>query len=257
MVKKPGGGVDGPRERKSSGRGQRDLKVRVKTAKGRKLSSTLWLERQLNDPYVARARREGYRGRAAYKIMELDDKYRFLVPGARVVDLGCAPGGWLQVAIPRINALGEKSGKKVGTILGVDLQEVDPIPGAEIHVLDFLEDGADEKVKDWLGGEADVVMSDMAAASSGHKGTDHLRIVALVEAAAQLAFDVLAPGGTFVAKVLAGGAEQNLQALLKQNFDKVANVKPGASRADSSEKFVVAMGFRGQPAADGSDDGAE
>lgn len=255
MVKKPGGGVNGPRERKSSGRGQRDLKVRVKSAKGRKLSSTLWLERQLNDPYVARARREGYRGRAAYKILELDEKYRFLVPGARVVDLGCAPGGWLQVAIPRINALGEKSGKKQGRIIGVDLQEVDPIPGAEIHVLDFLDEGADDQVKAWLGGEADVVMSDMAASSSGHQGTDHLRIVALVEAAAHLAFDVLAPGGTFVAKVLAGGAEQSLQTLLKQNFEKVANVKPPASRSDSSEKFVVAMGFRGRPSdeADGAD----
>ncbi|MFV0410911.1 MAG: RlmE family RNA methyltransferase [Paracoccus sp. (in: a-proteobacteria)] len=256
MAKKPGG-ENGPRERKSSGRGQRDLRVRVKTAKGRRLSSTLWLDRQLNDPYVARARREGYRGRAAFKIMELDDKYRFLVPGARVVDLGCAPGGWLQVAVPRINALGEKSGKKQGRIIGVDLQEVDPVPGAEVHVLDFLEDGADDKVKDWLGGEADVVMSDMAAASSGHKGTDHLRIVTLVEAAAQLAFDVLAPGGTFVAKVLAGGAEQSLQAMLKQNFTKVANVKPGASRADSSEKFVVAMGFRGRPELDDLGDGAE
>jgi len=244
MAKKPGG-VNGPRERKSSGRGQRDLRVRVKSAKGRKLSSTLWLERQLNDPYVQRAKREGYRGRAAYKILELDEKYRFLVPGARVVDLGCAPGGWLQVAIPRINALGEKSGKKQGRIIGVDLQEVDPVPGAEIHVLDFLEDGADDKVKDWLGGEADVVMSDMAASSSGHQGTDHLRIVALVEAAAQLAFDVLAPGGTFVAKVLAGGAEGELQKLLKQKFTKVMNVKPAASRSDSSEKFVVATGFRG------------
>ena len=250
MAKKPGG-VNGPRERKSSGRGQRDLRVRVKSAKGRKLSSTLWLERQLNDPYVQRAKREGYRGRAAYKILELDEKYRFLVPGARVVDLGCAPGGWLQVAIPRINALGEKSGKKQGRIIGVDLQEVDPVPGAEIHVLDFLEDGADDKVKDWLGGEADVVMSDMAASSSGHQGTDHLRIVALVEAAAQLAFDVLAPGGTFVAKVLAGGAEQSLQMLLKQNFDKVANVKPPASRSDSSEKFVVAIGFRGRVQGEG------
>lgn len=256
MAKKPGGGVNGPRERKSSGRGQRDLKVRVKSAKGRKLSSTLWLERQLNDPYVARAKREGYRGRAAFKILELDEKYRFLVPGARVVDLGCAPGGWLQVAIPRINSLGEKSGKRQGRIIGVDLQEVDPIPGAEIHLLDFLEDGADDKVKDWLGGEADVVMSDMAASSSGHQGTDHLRIVALVEAAAQLAFDVLAPGGTFVAKVLAGGAEQSLQMLLKQNFEKVANVKPPASRSDSSEKFVVAQGFRGRQA-DGPDAGDE
>jgi 23S rRNA (uridine2552-2'-O)-methyltransferase len=229
----------------SSGRGQRDLKVRVKTARGRKLSSTRWLQRQLNDPYVKRAQAEGYRGRAAYKILELDDKYRFLVPGARVVDLGCAPGGWCQVAVKRVNALGEKAGKAEGRVLGVDLQEVEPVPGAEIHQLDFMEDGADDKVKDWLGGPADVVMSDMAAASSGHKQTDHLRIVALCEAAAELAFDVLEPGGTFVAKVLAGGAEGSLQQVLKQRFEKVANVKPPASRADSSEKFVVATGFKG------------
>ncbi len=236
MVKKPG----------TSGRGTRDLTVKVKTARGRKSSSTRWLQRQLNDPYVQAARREGYRGRAAYKILELDDKYRFLVPGARVVDLGCAPGGWLQVAVRRVNALGETSGKARGTVLGIDLQEVEPIAGAEIHVLDFLEDGADDKVKDWLGGEADVVMSDMAAASSGHQQTDHLRIIALCEAAAELAFDVLSPGGTFVAKVLAGGAEQGLQATLKKRFEKVANVKPPASRSDSSEKFVVATGFRGR-----------
>jgi 23S rRNA (uridine2552-2'-O)-methyltransferase len=228
----------------TSGRGQRDLRTKVRTARGRKLSSTRWLERQLNDPYVKRARAEGYRGRAAYKILELDDKYRFLVPGARVVDLGCAPGGWCQVAVKRVNALGEKSGKAQGTVLGVDLQEVDPIPGAELHVLDFMEEGADDKVKAWLGGQADVVMSDMAAASSGHKQTDHLRIIALCEAAADLAFDVLDEGGTFVAKVLAGGAEGELQKLLKQRFTKVANVKPPASRSDSSEKFVVATGFR-------------
>ena len=231
--------------RKSSGRGERDLRVKVKSARGRKLSSTRWLERQLNDPYVRRAKAEGYRGRAAFKILELDDKFRFLVPGARVVDLGCAPGGWCQVAVSRVNALGEKKGKAVGTVLGIDLQAVDPIPGAEIHQLDFMEDGADEKVKAWLGGKADVVMSDMAASSSGHKQTDHLRIVALCEAAAELAFDVLEEGGTFVAKVLAGGAEGGLQTLLKQRFDKVANVKPPASRSDSSEKFVVATGFRG------------
>ena len=229
----------------TSGRGQRDLKVKVKTARGRKLSSTRWLERQLNDPYVARARREGFRGRAAYKIMELDDRFRFLVPGARVVDLGCAPGGWCQVAVPRINALGQKRGKAQGRIIGIDLQEIDPIPGAQILVLDFLEDEADEKIKAWLNGPADVVMSDMAASSSGHKQTDHLRIVALGEAAAELAFDVLAPGGTFVAKVLAGGAEGSLQTRLKQRFEKVINVKPPASRSDSSEKFVVATGFRG------------
>lgn len=233
--------------KKSSGRGQRDLKVKVKTARGRKLSSTRWLERQLNDPYVAAARREGYRGRAAFKLIELDDKYRFLVPGARVVDLGCAPGGWLQVALKRVNALGDKPGKRQGFVLGVDLQEVEPLAGAETHVLDFLADGAEEQVKAWLGGGADVVMSDMAAASSGHKQTDHLRIMALCEAAAYFAFDVLEPGGTFVAKVLAGGAEGTLQQLLKQNFEKVANVKPPASRADSSEKYVVATGFRGRP----------
>jgi len=229
----------------TSGRGQRDLKVKVKTARGRKNSSTRWLQRQLNDPYVKRAKAEGYRGRAAFKILELDDKFRFLVPGARIVDLGCAPGGWCQVAVARVNALGEKSGKAIGRVLGVDLQEVEPIAGAEIHQLDFMADDADEQVKEWLGGEADVVMSDMAAASSGHKQTDHLKIIALCETAAYFAFDVLSPGGTFVAKVLAGGAEGDLQKLLKQRFEKVANVKPPSSRSDSSEKFVVATGFRG------------
>ncbi|MEM7271307.1 MAG: RlmE family RNA methyltransferase [Pseudomonadota bacterium] len=228
-----------------SGRGSRELRTRVKTAKGRKLSSKLWLERQLNDPYVARAQKEGFRGRAAFKIMEIDDKHRFLVPGARVVDLGCAPGGWLQVAVPRINSLGEKKGKKVGRIIGVDLQEVEPLPGVELMVMDFMEDGADERVKDALGGPADVVMSDMAASASGHKQTDHLRIMALCEAAAWLAFDVLEQGGTFVAKVLAGGAEADLQHELKRRFTKVSHMKPPSSRKDSSEKFVIATGFRG------------
>ena len=235
-----------PTGKNTSGRGQRDLRVRVKSAKGRKLSSTLWLERQLNDPYVVRAKKEGYRGRAAYKIMELDDKFHFLVQGARVVDLGCAPGGWCQVAVARVNALGEKGGKKIGTVLGVDLQEVAPIAGADIHQLDFLSEGADEQVKTWLGGMADVVMSDMAASASGHQGTDHLRIIALCEAAAYFAFDVLVEGGTFVAKVLAGGAENELQNILKKNFTKVYHMKPPASRSDSSEKFVVATGFRGK-----------
>jgi 23S rRNA (uridine2552-2'-O)-methyltransferase len=239
---KPPGGTSG---KGPSGRGARDLTVKVHSARGRKLSSTRWLERQLNDPYVRRAKAEGYRGRAAYKIMELDDRFRFLVPGARVVDLGSAPGGWLQVAVPRINALGDRPGKPRGRIIGLDLQEVDPIPGAEIHQLDFLSEGADAKVRDWLGGPADVVMSDMAAASSGHRQTDHLRIIALCEAAAALAFDVLAPGGTFVAKVLAGGAEATLQQELKRRFARVVNVKPPASRTDSAEKFVVATGFRG------------
>ena len=246
MAKTPSGKSPTGKGGGTSGRGQRDLTVKVKTARGRTMSSTLWLQRQLNDPYVARARAEGYRGRAAYKIMELDDKFGFLVPGARVVDLGCAPGGWCQVAVPRVNALGERAGKPVGRVLGIDLQEVDPIPGADIHQLDFLDDDADATVKEWLGGEADVVMSDMAASASGHKQTDHLRIIALCEAAAQFAFDVLSPGGTFVAKVLAGGAEGGLQKELKQRFAKVENVKPPSSRADSSEKFVVATGFRGR-----------
>ena len=230
----------------TSGRGERDLRIKVKTARGRKLSSTRWLERQLNDPYVARAKREGYRGRAAYKIMDLDDKYGFLKPGARVVDLGCAPGGWSQVAATRVNALGTQTGHQRGRVIGVDQQNVAPIPGVELYVLDFMADGADTRVKHWLNGPADVVLSDMASPASGHKQTDHLRIIALCEAAATFAFDVLEQGGAFVAKVLAGGAEGSLQTLLKQRFQKVVNVKPPASRADSSEKFVVAMGYRGQ-----------
>ncbi len=234
-------------KKNTSGRGQRDLKVKVKSARGRSVSQVRWLQRQLNDPYVKRAQSEGYRGRAAFKILELDDKYGFLKPGVRVVDLGCAPGGWCQVAARRVNALGDKKNKPKGSVLGVDLQEVEPVAGAEIYQLDFLEEEADLKVKDWLGGTADVVMSDRAAASSGHKQTDHLRIISLCEAAAYFAFDVLEEGGTFVAKVLAGGAEGELQKLLKQRFAKVANVKPPASRADSSEKFVVALGYRGAP----------
>ena len=243
-------------ETNDSGRGRRDLRIKVKTAKGRKLSSTLWLERQLNDPYVTKAKREGYRGRAAYKIIELDDKYGFLKPGARVVDLGCAPGGWCQVAVPRVNALGEKANKPIGTVLGIDLQEIEPIAGCEFHQLDFLADDADALVKGWLGGRADVVLSDMAASASGHKGTDHLRIIALVEAALAFAFDVLEEDGTFVAKVLAGGAELTMQNQLKKAFRKVANVKPPASRADSSEKFVVAQGFRRASLVDGQDRGS-
>jgi 23S rRNA (uridine2552-2'-O)-methyltransferase len=227
-----------------TGKGARTLKTRVKTAKGRKLSSTLWLERQLNDPYVQRARREGYRSRAAYKLVEIDDKRRFLVPGARVVDLGCAPGGWLQVAVKRVNALGDKGGKAQGTVLGVDIQAVEPVSGAEILQLDFLEPDADAVVKAALGGQADVVLSDMAASSSGHRATDHLRIIALCEAAAHFAFDVLAPGGAFVAKVLQGGAENDLLALLKRRFASVAHVKPPASRKDSAEMYVVATGYR-------------
>jgi len=240
-MSRAGGGGAG----KGAGRGDRALKVRVKTARGRKLSSTRWLQRQLNDPYVQRAKKEGYRGRAAYKILEIDNKFRFLVPGARVVDLGCAPGGWSQVAVRRVNALGEKSGKARGTVLGVDIQAVEPIAGADLMQLDFLDEAADEAVKERLGGQADVVLSDMAAPASGHRQTDHLKIMALAEAAAEFAFDLLAPGGSFVAKVLRGGTEGELLALLKQRFDRVQHFKPPSSRKDSAEMFVVATVFRG------------
>jgi 23S rRNA (uridine2552-2'-O)-methyltransferase len=229
----------------ASGRGARALSVRVKTARGRKLSSTRWLERQLNDPYVARARADGFRSRAAFKLAEIDERTGLLRPGSRVVDLGCAPGGWLQVAVARVNADGAQAGKPKGRVLGIDLQEVEPVAGAEVHQLDFLEQGADESVRAWLGGQADVVLSDMAASASGHPATDHLRIVALCEAAATFARDVLAPGGAFVAKVLRGGAEGGLLAELKRDFAKVRHVKPPASRSDSAETYVVATGFRG------------
>ena len=212
---------------------------------GSRRSSGSWYERQQRDPYVQRARKEGYRGRAAFKIIEIDDRYRFLVPGARVVDLGCAPGGWCQVAVSRVNALGEKPGKARGRVIGVDLQEVEPVAGAEILQLDFLDEGADETLKAALGGQADVVMSDMAAPTSGHRQTDHLKIMALAEAAAYFAFDVLAEGGTFLAKVLQGGTEAELLALLKRRFAKVQHFKPPSSRKDSAEMFVVATGFRG------------
>ena len=228
----------------NSGRGQRDLKVKVKRKKGKTVSQLRWLERQLNDPYVKRAQTLGYRSRAAFKILELDNKYRFLNPGARVVDLGCAPGGWCQVAVRRTNSLAVSKSKEFGKVLGVDLQKIEPIPGAEIYQLDFLAEDADKKIKNFLNGLADVVMSDMATASSGHKQTDHLRIIALCEAAAYFAFEVLDSGGTFVAKVLAGGAESDLQKILKQRFTKVVNVKPPASRSDSSEKYVIAIGYR-------------
>ena len=229
----------------TSGRGQRDLKVKVKSARGKTVSQVKWLQRQLNDPYVKRAQLEGFRGRAAFKILELNEKYNFLIPGSKVVDLGCAPGGWSQVAVDLVNALGVKKNVKIGSVIGIDLQEVEVLPGAKFYQIDFMANDADLEVKNILEGKANVVMSDMAASSSGHKKTDHLRIMALCETAAYFAFDVLEEGGTFVAKVLAGGAESDLQTLLKQKFTKVYNVKPPSSRSDSSEKFVVALGFRG------------
>ncbi|MGJ0508760.1 MAG: RlmE family RNA methyltransferase [Methylocystis sp.] len=227
---------------KGSGReGGRSLKTRVKTARKRSLSSTLWLSRQLNDPYVARAKREGYRSRAAYKLMEMDDRHHLFKPGGRIVDLGAAPGGWSQIAADRVKA---KDGR--GKVVGVDLLDMEPIAGVTFAVKDFNDDDAPDVIKAMLGGEADGVMSDMAANATGHKQTDHLRIVALAELAAEFAMDILAPGGFFVAKVLQGGTEGQLLAKLKRDFATVRHVKPAASRADSAELYVLATGFRGR-----------
>jgi len=217
----------------------RAMKVRVRSGKGRSLSSKLWLERQLNDPYVARAKREGFRSRAAFKLAEIDDKAKFLKKGARVIDLGAAPGGWSQVAAKRVGAPRE------GRVVAIDLLPMDAVPGVDFAQLDFLDPTAPEKLKAMLGGPADVVLSDMAANATGHRQTDHLKIVALVEAAAAFAREVLAPGGTFLAKVLQGGTEGTLLASLKRDFTSVKHVKPAASRADSAELYLLATGFRG------------
>jgi 23S rRNA (uridine2552-2'-O)-methyltransferase len=223
------------------GEGTRTLKQRLKTAKKRTLSSQKWLERQLNDPYVARAKREGFRSRAAYKLLDIDDKYRLLKPGQRVVDLGAAPGGWAQVAVKKVESAGGK-----GRLVGIDLLPIDPLPGAEFVTLDFLDPAAPDLLIELLGGLADVVLSDMAANATGHKKTDHLRIIGLAEAAADFARSVLAPGGAFLAKVLQGGTEGALLADLKRDFASVRHVKPAASRADSAELYVLATSFRGR-----------
>jgi 23S rRNA (uridine2552-2'-O)-methyltransferase len=219
--------------------GARALKVRVKSAKSRTLSSKLWLERQLNDPYVARARREGYRSRAAFKLTEIDDQHRFLKPGGRVVDLGAAPGGWSQVAAQRV---GVAEGR--GRVVAIDLLDMPVLPGVDFLQLDFLDEAAPDRLKALLGGEADVVLSDMAANATGHRRTDHLKIMALVEVAAEFAREVLKPGGAFLAKVLQGGTEASILAALKREFAVVKHVKPAASRADSSELYLLATGFR-------------
>jgi 23S rRNA (uridine2552-2'-O)-methyltransferase len=220
--------------------GGRELKVRVKAGKGRSLSSKLWLERQLNDPYVARARREGLRARAAYKLIEIDDKHRLLKSGARVVDLGAAPGGWSQAAAKRV---GLAQGR--GRVVAIDLLEMAPIAGVDFVRRDFLDPRAPDEIKALLGGPADVVLSDMAANATGHRKTDHLKIMALAEAAAEFAREVLAPGGAFLCKVLQGGTEGTLLAALKRDFAAVKHVKPAASRADSAELYLLATGFRG------------
>jgi 23S rRNA (uridine2552-2'-O)-methyltransferase len=220
----------------TSDRGERRLKVRVKD-KRKSQSSRQWLERQLNDPYVARAKREGLRSRAAFKLAEIDDKHHLLKSGARVVDLGAAPGGWSQVAAKRAG--------QGGRVVAIDILDMDAIAGVEFAKIDFLDADAPERLKDMLGGPADVVLSDMAANATGHRRTDHLKIMALVEAAAEFASEVLKPGGAFLAKVIQGGTEGTLLAFLKRDFAVVKHIKPAASRADSAELYVLATGFRG------------
>jgi 23S rRNA (uridine2552-2'-O)-methyltransferase len=219
----------------SSGGG---LRTRVKTAKGRKVGSTKWLERQLNDPYVKRARAEGYRSRAAYKLIELDERFGFLKGATRIVDLGIAPGGWSQVVRQRLPR---------SILVGIDLLPTDPLEAVTILQMDFMDDEAPALLREALGGPADLVLSDMAANTVGHSQTDHLRTMGLVEAALEFAADVLAPGGAFVAKVLAGGADANLVAELKRRFTAVKHAKPPASRKGSSEWYVVAQGFKVTP----------
>jgi 23S rRNA (uridine2552-2'-O)-methyltransferase len=231
--KSAGGNAAGPTG------GARDMKVELKRSRKLSHSSQLWLRRQLNDPYVKRAREQGLRSRAAFKLSEMDDKARFLKPGQRLVDLGCAPGGWCQVAADRIQL---KAGK--GRIVGIDLLEVDAIPGVDIIQMDFMDEAAPGRLKHMLGGDADGVMSDMAANTTGHKKTDHLKIIALAEAALEFAREVLAPGGFFVCKLFQGGETGNLLGELKRDFTVVRNLKPAASRSDSSEMYVLATGYR-------------
>jgi 23S rRNA (uridine2552-2'-O)-methyltransferase len=228
------------------------LHVTVRTGGKRKLSSKLWLERQLNDPYVAKAKREGYRSRAAYKLIEIDDKYHLLRPGMTVVDLGAAPGGWSQIAARRVGAAegkgrgeGKEKDKGEGRVIAIDLLEMPEIPGVRFAQLDFHAADAPERLKAMLGGGADLVMSDMAANTTGHRKTDQLRIVGLVEIAAAFASEVLNPGGAFLAKVFQSGADAELLTQLKRDYANVRHVKPAASRQDSSERYVLATGFRG------------
>ena len=220
--------------------------MRVKKSKGRRTSSYRWLNRQLNDPFVARARREGLRSRAAFKLEEMDGKYRLFRPGQSVVDLGCAPGGWAQVAAKGVNSDGRRKNVPGGRVISVDLREMDPIEGVEFLLLDLRSDEAASRILQLAEGRVDSVISDMAASATGHAKTDHLRTMALCETAAELAFDLLNDGGTFVAKVLAGGTESGLLAELRSKFTCVHHAKPKASRSESSEKYVVALGYCGR-----------
>ena len=230
------------RKKSSTSKGSRELHVKVKTAKGRRLSSKLWLERQLNDPYVLKAKKEGYRSRATFKLSEINEKFHLLKKDMHIIDLGCAPGGWLQYAS---NKIGIDKGK--GALIGIDLQEVEPVSGCTIIQGDFLEEEMMDKLKQLIpNGKVDMVMSDMAASSTGHKQTDHLKIIGLCEAALWFARQVLNPEGIFLAKVLQGGTEREILSDLRRDFKVVRHVKPNASRKDSSEMFVLATGFRGE-----------
>lgn len=221
------------KSKKGSGR---PMAVRLKTARGRKISSQRWLTRQLNDPYVQKAKEKGYRSRAAYKLLEIDDKFKILKPGARVVDLGATPGGWLQVTLERVGSKGK--------VVAIDLTPIEPLPGVQFISGDFTNPTVLKTLKEALNGRVDVVLSDMAAPSTGHSQTDHIRIMALAEEAFLFAQEVLEKDGSFVVKVLRGGTETNLLNLIKKNFAKVIHFKPPASRADSAEMYVVALGFR-------------
>jgi 23S rRNA (uridine2552-2'-O)-methyltransferase len=243
MARAGKGSGSGRRGRSSDGDSKptgRRATVRVKTARGRTVSSQRWLQRQLNDPYVAEAKKRGYRSRAAFKLMQIDDQFGFLKPGSRIVDLGAAPGGWTQVAVERTRA--EQGG---GVVIGIDPTPVEPIAGATVLAKDFYDDDAPAVLTELLGGPADVVLSDMAASATGDSQVDHLRIMGLAEAAHDFARQILKPGGTFIAKVLRGGTERTLLEQLKRDFAKVRHVKPEASRADSAEMYVVGTGFRG------------
>lgn len=226
MVRPPTGGNDGV------GRGK---PARLKTAKGRRPSSQAWLERQINDPFSAEARAQGYRSRAAFKLSEIDDRFKLIRKGSKVIDLGCAPGGWVQIALQR----------GAGRVIGIDLLPVDPLPPAELVQMDFTDPAAGPLLMEMLGGQPDLVLSDMAPNTVGHRETDHLRIVGLIELAAAFAISVLKPGGSFVAKAFQGGETAQIIRDLKRHFARVQHVKPKASRADSSEVFLVATGFKG------------
>jgi 23S rRNA (uridine2552-2'-O)-methyltransferase len=231
--------------RKPSHGARRGMAVRVKTAKQRTPSSAAWLARQLNDPYVAEAKRLGYRSRAAFKLIELDERFHLLKRGARIVDLGAAPGGWTQIAAQRVGAEAGRGKEGRGKLVAADILPMEPVPGALVLQQDFLDEKAPGEIIAALGGAADLVLSDMAAPATGHAATDHLRIVALAEAAYEFAKEVLAPGGAFVAKVFQGGAEGDLLASLKRDFTTVRHAKPPASRTESAEVYVIAQGFRG------------